>query len=341
MPLPIFYDQIVPVSSQTFALGGNRYVFNLPRESVIEKINLYVEGVVGTAATAAAIEGLSKLISSVTVRGSLSGQPELVPISGLSGPDLFEAAVAHSGVLPQTIGALNATGKFRVNIPLYFREQFFGDEPTNLLTAIPAFQMSDLTLTVVSETLANVDLNSVLALSSAVIGLEIEQSYRDTIPAGIQFIRGQFEVLEDNNIVTQTTREVKLPSGGDYTFLLMRAYSAANAKQLDSSTTPAPLNQPGTIKLYDLSRFTKIETDFLKLRARNLQQTVDDTLTAGNAFIAYNRSGPSGIFQTGQAGIALNNITVVYDAVAAANSKVRFVYRRLFDPANLLKIARP
>jgi hypothetical protein len=343
MPLPFFYRQNLPVQSQAFALGGSALTFDLPRESVISRIDIYVKGVIGTGAATACIEGLPRLIERVDIRGSLSGQPELVPIAGLTGSDLYEIGQFHSNALPYQTGALGSAAYFYVNIPIYFRENFFGSEALNLLPAIPAYQMSDLTVAVRPALQATVDTNATptLVLTSAECGINVFGYYRDTIPANAQFIRGQFEVLQDDSIATNPTREVKFPSGGDFSLLLARVFASTNVKQADSATAGPLTASTGTMKIFDLSRFTKAETSFAKLRASNLHETIDDTLVTGNAAFVWNR-GPSELFQTGKAGIALNNIIMQYDATApAAGGKIRFVYRRLFDPANLLGISRP
>ena len=343
--LPNLYPQQLPVQAQTFALGGNNITFDIPRESVIDRMDVWVSGIIGTGAATAAIEGLSRLVNRIDLRGSLSGQPELVPISGLTGPDMFEIAQFQSNALPFAKGALGTAAFFYVNIPLFFRENFFGNEQLNILPSIPAYQMSDLTLNIQTALQSQVDVNTTptFALTSATCGVNVYQCYRDTIPGNLQFIRGQFEVIQDDSVQTNSTREVKFPSGGDYSLLLARSFLSANAKQTDATASgTGPLtSETGTIKLYDLSRFTKMETSFGKIRAMNQHQTIDDTLVDGNAAFVFNR-GPTNLFQTGKAGVALNNILMQYDAsTPAAGGKIRFVYRRLFDPANLLGIPRP
>ncbi len=345
MPLPNLYSQKLPIAAQTYALGGTTITFDVPRESVIDRMDVFISGIIGTGAATVAIEGLSKLVARVDLRGSLSGQPELVPVSGLTGPDLYEVAQFHGNALPFVKGALGTAAFFYISIPIFFRENFFGAQVLNVLPSIPAYQMSDLTLSIQTALQSQVDVNATptFALTSAVCGVNVYQCYRDTIPASQQFIRGQFEVIQDDSVQTNSTREVKFPSGGDYTLMLLRSFLSANAKQTDATATgTGPLtSETGTIKLYDLSRFTKEEVSFGKLRATNVHQTIDDTLVDGNAAFVWNR-GPSEIFQTGKAGVALNNIIMQYDATTpATGGKIRFVYRRLFDPANLLGIARP
>lgn len=224
--LPLFYRQVVPVSSQTFALAGSPIVFNLPRESVIDQINVYVEGSFGVGAATAAVEGLSKLVQSITVRGSIQNAPQLEPVSGLSGPDMFELAQFIRGMLPATVGSLGSAAKFRVSIPIYFRDFFMSSEAKNLLAALPAFRMSELTCTITPATQAQVDTNAAptLTVVGGICGLEIFQFYRNTVPDNVQFYRATYEATTDSGISTATDREIKLPSGGDYSLILARAF---------------------------------------------------------------------------------------------------------------------
>lgn len=337
--LPILYRQKLRQQPQAFVLGGGAITFNIPRESVVDEIRIILYGVVNAAATGINIDGTPSMIASVTVRGSVAGGDELQPVAGLTGADLYELAQWQRGALPRVAGNLTTAGAiYRLDLPIYFREFFCSNELKNLLPAIPALNMSDLTVTIIPAALATVDSNSALTFTSCNIAVEVYQYYRATIPANMQFIRGTYEVTEDNGIVTSVQREVKLPSGGFYGFLGMRSYQAANVKQTDlGATAAAPITEPtvGGITLYDLSQFVKAKTSFQNLRDDNLMQIVDN-LVAGNSAFLFNRTGEAGLFQTGDIGNALNNVVVQYDATAAANSRVRFVYRRLFDPANLL-----
>ena len=338
MALPILYRQKLRQQPQAFALGGGAITFNLPRESVIDVIMIRLYGVVNAAATGINIDGTPSMIASATLRGSVAGGDELQPVAGLTGADLYELAQMQRGALPRAVGNLTtAGGIYSVCIPIYCREFFCSNELKNLLPALPALNMSDLTLTIIPAALATVDSNSALTFTSSNIEVEVYQFYRATLPANMQFVRGTYEVTEDNGIATSVQREVKLPSGGLYSLLGMRSYQAANVKQTDQgATAAAPITYPtvGGFTLYDLSQFVKAKTSFQQLRDDNLNQIVDN-LVVGNAFFGFNRTGEAGFFQTGDIGNALNNVTVQYDATAAAGSRVRFVYRRLFDPANL------
>jgi hypothetical protein len=335
--MPVLTRQTIPVSEQTLSLGSN-LVFALPRESLIEGIDLVLEGTVSTVATTPPVEGLPALCKSLTLRGSIAGGATVEPLVSITGPDLFEIGQFHRGSLPPLIGGLNATGFFRLTLPIDFRENFFSTEIKSLMTALPAYAMSDLTLSV--QIASQSELGGGLVLGGTPKAyVNVRQFYRNTIPDGIPFIRSLYEVLEDNNIVTNPTREIKLPSGGAYSLLLLRSFSGANAKQANNGTAPitnAPSVASG-ITIYDLSRFIKQQTDFLTERARNLAYVLDN-LVDGNVCFVWNR-GENNLFQTGQLGRALNNVLIQYNATAAAGSKVRFVWRRILDDTNALGVA--
>lgn len=341
MPKPLLVKQIIPVSAQAFALGGSPLTFNIPRESVIEKISVAVEGNITTGAATANVDGLPALLQSLSVTGSLqNGRFE--PVVALSGPDLYEAAQFHRGTLPHSFGALGSTGRFRVEIPLYFREYFWGDEFKNLLPAIPAWQMSELTLTVTPATQAQVDSNATPTLviaAGSTVQVEVHQYFRESVPADLKFFRGTWEVQVDSVPTTASPYEVRLPAGGDYTQILLRAFSAANTRQAQTGTS-GPLTYPnGYIRLFELSRTVKIDTDPGKVRAMNLEAVVD-TLVAGNYALLFNRFGPNQVFQTGAIGQALNNVTMHLNTTTGTGNSIRFVNRRIFDPENFLGIVR-
>lgn len=328
------YRQQIPVAAQTLALGST-FNFAIPRESLIEGLQLFLEGTVGTVSTTVPVEGLAALVKSVSIRGSIGGGPAVEICNGVPGADLYEIAQFQKGSLPLVVGGLGATGAFRLNLPIWFREWFFTSEIKNLMTAIPAYAMSDLTLSVTIASQAEAGAALVLS-GSPRIGVVVNQFYRDSIPQGLPFIRSTYEGFTDTAIATATDREIKLPSGGLYSILMARSYSAANTKQADTGTAPITANPAGSIRLYDLSRFTKAESNFLSLRQDNAEITLD-TLVTGNAAFVFNR-GESNLFQTGQLGRALNNVTLVYNSTAASGAQVRFVYRRILDDANALAI---
>lgn len=341
MPKPLLVKQVIPVSAQTFTVGGSPLTFNIPRESVIEKISVAVEGNISTGAATAAVDGLPALLQSLSVTGSLmNGRFE--PIVALSGPDLYEAGQFHRGTLPHNFGALGSTGRFRVEIPLYFREYFWGDEMKNLLPAIPAWQMSELTLTVTPATQAQIDSNATptFAVSAgATVQVEVHQYFRESVPADMKFLRGTWELQIDPVATSASPYEVRLPAGGDYTQILLRAFSGANTRQAQTGTA-GPLTYPnGYIRLFELSRTVKIDTEPGKLRAQNLEIVVD-TLVAGNYCLSFNRFGPNQVFQTGAIGQALNNLTMHLNTTTGSGNSIRFVSRRIFDPENFLGIVR-
>lgn len=347
MPLPGFYTQKIPVSSQALTLGGTPLTFDIPRTSAIQRINIMVSGVIGTGAATAAVEGITKLIQSVLLRGTITGAAVFEPISGLSGTDLYEAAQWYEGTLPlSTAPASLGTGSFVFHIPLVFHDPFFrgtqpSGQPNRLLTAIPAFQMSGLTLTLTPGTQAQVDVGATptFALTSASVYVEIEQYYPNTLPNNYNFIRSSLELsVVDTGIVTANPRQLNIAAGGHYTHILARSFSGANTKQAETGGAPF-LTPGGDIIIYDLNRFTKIETDFNRQRAANSLQVNGGygALVAGNVAFNFNRAEHA-VFQTSAIGTAQNVILFNYNAVASTGAFIRIVSRRLFDPTNFLGI---
>jgi hypothetical protein len=242
-------------------------------------------------------------------------------------------------MLPHKFGALTSIARFRVAIPLYFRDYFMGSEALNLLPAIPAWQMSDLNVTVKPATTAEVDSGSLIVLANGKMGVEVHQFMRETVPNNIRTIKTTYETQVEEAPATANPREIKLPSGGDYSAILLRAFDGTNTRQLENDTT-GPLTWPdGYIRLYELSRQTKIETDIGRMRAEFLSNVLD-TPVDGNYPLFFNRRGPGALFQTGIIGQALNNVILQAQTTSIANSSIRCVYRRVFDPENLYGIVR-
>jgi hypothetical protein len=337
---PILTRQIIPIGKQSATLGGAAVSFQIPRESLIDKMVLYAEGVFSAAAATAAAEGLAKLVKSVSLSGSLAGG-RIEPIAGLDGPELSEFSQIHCRSLAPTIGALTSAAAFRVEIPLHFRNYGFSSEAKNLLTALPAWQMSDLTMNVTPASQADCDVHATptLAASALKFGVEVHQYFRETVPDNIVTIRSTLERSLDNNPATESPHEVKLPSGGDYDSILLRAFAGANTRQTDAGTTGPITNPDGYIRLFELSRTTKFDTNYHGLRSENLRRLLDSLVT-GNAAFLFGLDGEAQLFQTGAIGQALNNVLIQYQSTNISGGKVDFVYRRIFDPNNYLGITR-
>lgn len=345
---PAFYEQPVRSSAvQTFSLGQT-FNFDINRDSVVDEVFIVLEGTITTAAATAAIEGLAALVQSVQVRGSMAGVGEIVPVSNASGPDLAELYQFQVGALVNETGqgALGSTGFFRVIIPVRFAQQFWGNEIANRCTSLAAYAMSSLSLSITSATQAQVDTNAsaTFVLGTTVCWLRIFQCFRDSVPANFMDtnIRTSIEVKENAAVTTQAPASDSLPAGGDYSLILLRAFSAGGAsqtKQALSGTAPFTNGATQSIKLYDLTRYIKADISFNDLRASNLQD-VFDTIPTGNACFIYNR-GPTKLFQTGAINKAQSDIRLEYTATApSAGGKIRFVYQRIFDPNNVLGIPR-
>jgi hypothetical protein len=335
---PVLVRQVLSEQSQAFTLGGGALTFNLPRESLIDQIDVSAELNITTQATTASINGLPALLNSVTLAGSVAGG-RYEPFTNLNGADLYQFAQWQRGTLPYKYGSRGATGRTRVNVPIYFREFGLGDELLNLLPAIPAHKFSDLKLIVTPATQAQVDSGAGLVIASGKIGVTVYQYFRETVPDSIQTIKSSYEVQEESGTATANPKEIKLPSGGDYTMIGFRAFDGANTLQLDADTTGPFTNPDGYIRLLELSRNQRIDTDFAKLRANNLEHIVD-SLVDGTAAFLFNRGGPRQLFQTGEIGQALNNVTLNVQTTGVASGVIKVLFRRLFDPQNLLGVQR-
>jgi hypothetical protein len=240
------------------------------------------------------------------------------------------------------VGSLSTTGFFRVVIPVYFRQYFFGDKYSNLRTALPAFAMSSLSVNLTTATQAQVDLGGspTLGIINAHCWIRVHQCYRDSVPQDFAFIRSFTEVIEDANIQTQSPRVQYFPASSDYALILIRSFNSSNSKQGDGLSIGTPFaNGPNQyLNLYDLNRRQKVGTSFLDLRASNLGHTVDP-LVPGNACFVFNR-GAENLFQTGEINRAQTSIIAEYNATANAGAKIRWVYQRIEDPTNVLGIPR-
>lgn len=340
MPYPLFYKQVVPAPDQlSVTLGGGGSI-GIPRDSVVERIDIVVEGSITTAAATAAVEGLPRLLESVSLRGSARSAGQILPITQLRGDDLYELAQFKRGALTPIDGALGSTGFFRFVIPIHLRNYFLGNEIDNMRTALPAYDMSEFSLALkfASQAALDVNVSPTFVLGTTTCYLRIHQCYPGTQPADMVYLRATQEVSVDDAITTGTTRQFALPAGGDYSLILARSFSGANAKQANSGSAPYTTGAAQVIRVYDRNRFIKKESSFLDLRAENIDYTMD-ALVTGNAAIVYNR-GKDLLFQTSGLDKSQSDIRIEANQTAATGAKIRYIYERIQDPNNVLQIAR-
>lgn len=335
---PYFQRQTLQLARQTFALGGTVLSFQASRDSIIKGFNIVVEGTIGTAAATASVEGLAALVQNVSIRGSHKTESNVNPINNLSGPDLFELYQFQNASLPRVSGSLSSTGAFRLNIPVYFDNPRM-PAPFNLATCLPAQNMTDLTIEIRTALQAQVDTNAVptFALTSASCYVVQDQYMVETIDPDWKWTRNSLDVL-DVPVLTTGSLDINLPTGGYYSLILMRAAATKNSagviltKQSDTtayaSSAPFNLDVGGGMKLYDVNKRVKLETDYLSIRADNLASTLD-SLVDGNACIQFNQS-PNQLYWTGQPTRGTNNLVLTTQVRTGTNASVRTVYQRIF-----------
>lgn len=328
-----FYKMDLRTGANPFTLGGTTAI-QLNRDSLLEGIRIIITGTIATAAATASIEGLPALLQSITLRGSSSGT-NYQPINSLSGPDLYELHQFRRGAVPVADGALGSTGFFRIEIPITFRQWWF-QGTDSYRTCLPAFQMSDLTLTMVAATQAQVDTNGTptFALTSASIYVIQEESYRESVPKDFEnpaiYLQELFEVTQwDVQLVTNPNFIFEIPAGGLYSYLLLRSFSAANVKQADSGSAPFTNGSTQQITLYDLAKRVKKDCSFMDLRGSNINDVVD-TPIVGNACFVYGHE-QNQLFDTTTLNKTTANVNMNANITTATGSKVRIVRNRIFN----------
>lgn len=346
---PDFYPQDVRLSPQAFVLGGSNS-FALRRESLeLEERIIIGFQVTAAAATLNTPDGAPAILKSVLLTGSSGQGGSINPVNLLSGADLFEYAQPAYGALPPietTAGtpATLSTGFYRFEIPIN-HVQWSLPEPLRYMTALKAYEMSDLTLQLNWAAQSDIDSNAtpLFAISNAFVQVIQKQVYRETVPTEISnatpnfWAKQLFEVKQyDSSIVTNPTFLLELSAGGLYQSIMMRAYASTTAKQVfvGASGAAGPIvsgTNQDNITLNDLSTRIKKATSALSLRAENLRYYLDN-LVPGNAAFLFNRSGiASAMFDTGQINKTTANIQLITNVITpAAGGKIRLVTERIF-----------
>lgn len=343
MGLPILASQVRPVSeTANYAIGGSTISFRLPKESIILGVNLIIEGTIGTAAATAAVENLPALVQQLSLRGALAGAGQWTYCNGVSGPDLYELAQAKCGSLTPYDGSLASAAAFRLVIPIYLQQFFFGDQLSNLRTAMPAYKMSDATLSFQTATLAQVDTNGTPLFAftgSPLVSVEIMQVYPETVPTlknELPFVESTLTVTEDASIVTQTPFTQALTAGGLQSLIGIRSFSGANTRQANTGAAPFNNGATGRVVLKDLNNRNREDTSYNNLRARNARMFTDSPVV-GNAWFLFNR-GINELFDTGALNRTNTNVNFEYNRTAATGARIRFIQERIFnsEQANVL-----
>lgn len=319
-----------------FALNSGAVTIRLPKTGLIGTINLIIEGTIGTAATAASVDGLAALIQSIVVRGNRLAGGQIPFVNSVSGAGMRELQLNRRGILPRVVGALSSTGWFRLSIPLDFMQPFFPDR-LGYVTNIDAYNFNELIVQITPATTAQVDTNSAFVLTSAITYCECQQAMRASIPDDLILAQTIFEQVNFPTPNSGTNIQLQLPAGGHYANILMRAFSAANVKQVDGGSTPFVTGSNAQALLLDLLRNNKEETDYQAIRDVNAFESATDSIIVGNACYTFNRA-LNKLFFTGQKTTAADQIQVKANLTGAANARIEFVTERILDLFDLLKI---
>lgn len=339
-----FRRQILRRNTQTMVLGGTSYSWDLQRMSVLRQCVIKLEAVIGTVAATPSIEGFSGAIKSVTLQGTKAGR-NYNPVSLLSGRDLYEAYQAQVGTLPSVAALANqftlaSTGYVCVLIPINFDQPRFGAQ--RYLCCPDMREMTDFNLTITTASQAELDVHTTptLVFTSLTATVIQEQFDIDTIPKDF-FSLDMLMGFKSYDTITTGQMEFQLPAGGNYAYIMARAFATANTRQ-NPATAPAtavPFNTNNGAKaiLYDIGKKPKQEIDFDYLSLDEINRVVD-TPVVGTPTFFFN-DGTADLFYTGALEKAESYVTLVADMTAATGSKVRFVHQRIFDPMNILKLA--
>lgn len=351
------WDNIFLQLQRLNAVFGQQLAFQCIQDSVVSELIIGVEGVIGTAAATAAIEGLPSIISKVSVGGTLTGYQPLTPINNMSGPMLAESAQFIRSNVSYSFGSLGSTGAFGVYIPCTFLHPRLPGQ-WRYMSCLPAKWMGNLTLNVTVATQAQMDTNSSPLLAFTSLSVVIQQneykvasipgSLSPLVPAG-QVPSGSFQFVPTTlNYVQQLNpqagqQQQQLFPNGTYLLMLIRSFNSTTsatrtptvrqsdgvAGPIDTSITSIGLN------LQDVNQSPKEAVDWYTMRFENLNN-ITDSLVAGNAAFQFNR-GLSDIFQPL---IGPNQVPLLYpvNLTSTTNPRIDFVYMQLFDAMNWLQL---
>jgi hypothetical protein len=344
-----------PQSPQAFTLGGNTVSFQLDKSSIIPQLNLVIEGTIATAATTPYVGGLAGLAQNVRVQFTAPGLNH-TPVNGLNGDDLTEIYQFKTGQLPRVEGALNATGYFKVYIPIEFKQNFFpngkittgatGSQTTvypKYANSLPANACSDITLSFQSASQAQMDSGNTLVISSCNVFVQQEIPDPTTIPAPFQYVKSAYELTVINaQIVTGTQQQINISAGGRYTLMLMRAFSGVNTKQADGTGVPFTDGPQQQIQLLDLLRRVKYDTSFNWLRNENAEAVTynanySSPLVPGNAAFVFNRALNES-FNTAGLSNTTNQVPIMCNFTAGGGASIRIVTERYWDDSNYYQL---
>lgn len=348
-----------PNSPQTIGanLNGQTLSFDLDRSGLIHGLDITIEGDIGTAAATASVGGLFDIIQNVRLAFTLTNGGSFTPINGLTGSDLAELSQFKRGIFPRVVGSLGATGQFRITIPIDMVQYGWSGQLASTSSAqvgnvyprfacsLPAYACSTATLSFSVATQNQLDSNGTPTLVVANVNAFVTQRQvpKTLVPTNMYYAQNQLDITEFTNLTTGTNNQYNLAAGGYLTLALIRSFSATNVKQADGTVSPFTSNIAATaaptqlLQMLDTQRVPKVDGSFQLLRDWNYEAIVD-TLITGNACFQYNRSQNQAFNTSGLVASSTNQIPIIANITAAANSKIRVVTERVFDPQGYLQI---
>lgn len=333
---------------------GNQLNFLAIQDSYVSEFIIGIEGTISTAAATAAVEGLSSLVSKVSVSGPLTGYQPLTPINNLSGPMLVEAAQFIRGNVSFGYGSLGSTGNIGEYIPTTFLHPRL-PAPWRYMSCLPANLMGSCTINVTMAAQNQCDTNATptLAFSNLTCFIQQNEYKSNSIPAlsplvpAAQVVNGAFQFIPTTlNYYSQLNPQAgqqnqQLFPNGTYMMFLLRSFASTSSttrtpltRQTDAGQVPidGSITSAGLV-LQDVNQSPKSAVTWGTLRKDNLDH-VTDSLVPGNVCFQFNR-GISDIYQPI---VGPNQIPLNYPIVLTGTTlpRVDFVYMQLFDSMNWL-----
>lgn len=351
------WDNIFLQLQRLNGVFGQQLAFQAIQDSIVSEFIIGVEGVIGTAAATATVEGLPSIISKVQVGGTLTGYQPLTPINGMSGPMLAECAQFIRSNVSYSFGSLGSTGAFGVYIPCTFLHPRLPGM-WRYMSCLPAKWMGNLTVNVTIGTQAQMDTNASPTLAFTSLSVVIQQNeYKVSsipstlsplVPAGsvpsgsFQFVPTTLNYVQNLNPQAGQQQQQLFPNG-TYMLFLIRSFTGTTtatrtptARQTDGTAGPidTSISTIGLV-LQDVNQSPKQAVDWYTMRFENLNN-ITDSLVAGNGAMQFNR-GLSDIFQPL---IGPNQVPLNYPVVltGTTNPRIDFCYMQLFDAMNWLQL---
>lgn len=343
-------DIQLQLQRQNITFGNTFNIQGVLMDSYTSEFIIMVEGVIGTAAATACIEGLPAILSKVNINGPLTGYTPLTPINGVSGGMLSDISQFIRRNVSYSWGSLGSTGKFGVSIPCTFIRPRLG-WPNCYMSVLPTKLMGSVNFNVLVASQAQLDTNATATLAFTNLTVYVQQNeYRkDTIPnmapAGTakeglwSFIPNSINYATNQNIQASQQTQQLFPNG-TYTLIVVRSFPTApngvpTSRQSDTvagGPIDLGLTSAGLI-VQDVNQAPKNAVQWGTLRKENLDN-VTDALVTGNVAFEWNQ-GLSKIFQPS---IGPNQIPLNYATTLTGTTSplINFVYDQIYDTGNVL-----